>query len=125
MKISEILIFHQNYEKLSIEKMPFFVAYKLNKIFNAFAKDKEFYEEQMNKIILEYAQVDENGLPKQNADKSGILIQEDRIQECHEKINELQNLEIDIPEVTFSPTELNSLRVSPETLQSLMPFIYE
>ena len=122
MKLYQILNLPHVYETILEKNLPFSLAYKLNKLAEAVNKELEFYRNSMTKLIDEYAEK-ENGQPVllENGD---IKIIPEKITECQQRINELQNVEITI-DVSFTPEELEPLEMSIKDLQNLMPFIKE
>ena len=122
MKLYQILNLPHVYETILEKNLPFSLAYKLNKLAEAVNKELEFYRNSMAKLIDEYAEK-ENGQPVllENGD---IKIIPEKITECQQRINELQNVEITI-DVSFAPAELEPLEMSIKDLQNLMPFIKE
>ena len=122
MKLYQILNLPYVYETILEKNLPFSLAYKLNKLAEAVNKELEFYRNSMTKLIDEYAEK-ENGQPVllENGD---IKIIPEKITECQQRINELQNVEITI-DVSFTPAELEPLEMSIKDLQNLMPFIKE
>lgn len=122
MKLYQILNLPHVYETILEKNLPFSLAYKLNKLAEAVNKELEFYRNSMTKLIDEYAEK-ENGQPVllENGD---IKIIPEKISECQQRINELQNVEITI-DVSFTPAELEPLEMSIKDLQNLMPFIKE
>ena len=122
MKLYQILNLPHVYETILEKNLPFSLAYKLNKLAEAVNKELEFYRNNMTKLIDEYAEK-ENGQPVllENGD---IKIIPEKITECQQRINELQNVEITI-DVSFTPAELEPLEMSIKDLQNLMPFIKE
>ena len=122
MKLYQILNLPHVYETILEKNLPFSLAYKLNKLAEAVNKELEFYRNSMTKLIDEYAEK-ENGQPVllENGD---IKIIPEKITECQQRINELQNVEITI-DISFTPKELEPLEMSIKDLQNLMPFIKE
>ena len=119
MKLYQILNLPHVYETILEKNLPFSLAYKLKEAVN---KELEFYRNSMTKLVDEYAEK-ENGQPVflENGD---IKIIPEKITECQQRINELQNVEITI-DVSFTPAELEPLEMSIKDLQNLMPFIKE
>ena len=102
-------------------------AYKLNKIKQISDTELMFYTDEFNKIIDLYVKRDEKG----NAifaddDPTKVLIQEDKVQECNEKLNELHNIDVNFDDcyiLTLDELNTSDVICTPEELQSLMPFI--
>lgn len=122
MKIYQLLSLPALYNSISDKNLPFALAYKLSKLATQVNEELKFYQENLTKIIEEYGEK-ENGelIYLSNGD---IKIQEGKAEECHARIEELQNVEVDI-KVTFTPNELEPLEMSIKDLQALMPLINE
>lgn len=104
--------------------LPLKVAYKLNKIRKAVDKETDFYAEKFQEIVDTYAQKDENGELVFSNDNEQILIQPDKIDECNQKITELQNLEAQIENYSLKIEDFgNDIQCTPDELEALMPFL--
>lgn len=124
MKLYQVLGFPQFYQGIDMNKnLPFALAYKFNKLANKANEEINFYRENMQKIIEEYAERDENG-EMIFTDAENVKLRPDSTEECNKKINELSNIEVDI-NIKFTPEELSSLELSINDLQTLMPLIEE
>lgn len=126
MKIFEILQINSLKEKIENKKMPIKTAYKFNKFFIEIQKDVNFFNSSLQNIIKEYGKKDEKGNYVLTDNKNGVIIQEDKYNECMNKIQELNNIE---PEFSYIPSfkidELEFLELSMSELSLLMPFIEE
>ena len=125
MKIMDLLSFSNFYNQIKNEKINFQLAYKIEKLKREVDFHLNFYEENLNSLILQYADKEEDGELKKTNDGQGIAIQKGKEKECEEKINELINLEIEKPNISFSLDEFNSIQLSIENLKAIMPFINE
>lgn len=125
MKIIEIVSYQNLYAKLKDRQMPVKIAYKLNKLNAQLATEVVFYQESVQKILSECAQKDEEGNYIPNEDQTGVMIKPELLEECHTKINELQNLKVPIPDITFTLDELDCLGITPAELDCLIPLIQE
>ena len=125
MKISDALEFQHLYQRLKNEAISIRLAYKLNKLNNKVLSEASFYEDSLHKILNQYAEKDEYGNFIQNEDNTGILIQKECLEICHRKINELQSIEIDIFDISFTLDELEELKITPAELVCLESLIKE
>lgn len=123
MKLIDTLEYQVLYNRIKHDKIPLKTAYKLNKLHTKIKVENKFYEEEFQKLLDKYAKKDDNGDFLMNEDGSGVMIKEDLQRECHQKIEELQNMEVDIEKILFTLDELNCIEVSPMELNSLIPFI--
>ena len=124
MKMYEILDFSKVYNSIKDEKMSIKTAYKLNKLIKKIEEENNFYNIKFHEIIEQYAEKNDQG-EYQYIDEKSIKIKEGKEQECYKKISELQNLEIEIPNITFSIEELGDINLTIDTVNMLMPFIEE
>ena len=90
-------------EKLKDIKMSIKTAYKLSKLSNLLDNEIAFYQEQYKKIIDLYAERDENGNYKFiDENQQNIKIQSDKVKEASSAFEELQNLEVELPDIYFT-----------------------
>lgn len=124
MKMYEILDFSKVYNSIKDEKISIKTAYKLNKLIKKIEEENNFYNIKFHEIIEQYAEKNDQG-EYQYIDENSIKIKEGKEQECYKKISELQNLEIETPNITFSIEELGDINLTIDTVNMLMPFIEE
>lgn len=125
MKIIDALEFLRIYPKISSQTLPIKLAYKLNKLNCKIKNDGAFYEESLEKILQEYAEIDEKGNFIQNEAGDGIVIKEGLVNECHQKIKELQELSLETSDIFFTIEELEPLSITPAELNCLFSLIKE
>ena len=125
MKLIELYNTESLYNKLSSRTdLPIKLVYKLTKFFEVVNKEAEFYREELAKILNEYAERDEDGKVATTDDGLSIKIKKDCLTVCEEKLQELANLEVEVPDIKFSMDELPE-GLSVQELSYLMPFIEE
>ena len=98
-------------------------SYKLSRLSNKILQELNFYDQKMREIILEFSQKDENNSPKFSENEQNILIIPEKIDECRKQIYELENLDIEVPNIKFKIEEFEGLALSMTELNPLMPFI--
>jgi len=125
VKIYQIKNFNDIYEKIKNTTLPIKVGYSLAKLAACAQKEMDIYQSQLNKIIQEYGARDENDQLMQTEDGTGVKIQEDKIQECQEKLNELLTLEVEIDIKPISLNALENIELSLNEITSLSPFLIE
>lgn len=103
-------------------KMPTKTAYKFMKLLKAIEEEETFFNDKMREIIFEYGKKDENGQPI-FLENGNVEIVEGREVECNEKVRELENIEVEIPDTKFSIDELEVLELSPRDIYALEPVI--
>ena len=122
MILKDIFALQKLYGEIKNEKMPIRTAFKLNTLASKVQTEADFYKNQITNIISEYSEKDEYGNPKSPDGGQTITIQKDKVQECNEKIKELDELEIEIKE-RFYLEELECLNLTPQQLTCLMSLI--
>ena len=121
-----VLELNEFYNNIKNKKLPFQVAYKFSKIIRLIQGDVDFFEKEMNKLLNEYGKRDETGQFIFTEDNKGVVIQEEYIDKCNEKMNELYHLPITIEgDISFTVEELGFLDMTPQEISILMPFIRE
>ena len=126
MEIANLIKLNQLKSKFINVKMPIKTTYKFTRLFKEIEEQVEFFNTTLSDLIEEYGQKDENGNYILTDDQNGVKIQEDKYEECMSKINELNNLEVNLDYIpNFTLEELDNLELSIEEMVLLMPFITE
>lgn len=125
VKMSDVLDLSILYSKIKTKNFPIKTLYKFSKLFKAINEEKEFYSNNLQSIIDNYAERDEEGNYVQLDNGNAVKIQEDKIPEAQAKINELVALSVDVPDVTFTIEELESADFTVEEFNLFLPFISE
>lgn len=114
--------FSNAYTVLEKNNMNFSVAYKLIKIKkNIEAEINSFYSVQLSNIIQEYSQKDSEGNVVYN--NGNTVIAPSKKIECEQKLNELYAMEIDIEDINFELSEFDGIKITPEIMEGILPFI--
>ena len=127
MKMFEILELEGLLQKLTHKELPIRTLYKVDKLIKLVGKEKDFYQTQFQALVDTYAERDENGNYLYTDESAeAVKIIPDKIAECQSKMNELVNIEItDVPDISFTFEELDSLTLSYAEARPLMNFIKE
>lgn len=125
LKMGQVYEFQRFYENIKNIKLPLKIAYKLNKLIIQINTESSFYQQRFSEIINEFGKRDENGELIYSSDKTSVEIMDGRSLECQQKIEELQNLEVNIEGIEFTTDELESLNLTISEMGCLMPFIKE
>lgn len=97
------------------------LALKVIKFIKAIETETSFYDKKYSEIISKYAIKDENGAFIQN--EHGLSINKDSISAFTKEINDLNAVEVEIPNIKFDIDELNKCDLTGNGLYALYPFI--
>lgn len=105
------------------EKLSAKLSYKLMKFVSKLETEENFYNGKMREIIDTYCEKDENGnfIPLDN----GFKVKDGCILDCNKAISELDVLDVEAPEITFSVDELSEMKLSVSDMMALSHFITE
>ena len=124
-QLQTILNFSQFYSLTTSYKLPIKVAYKLSRLAAAIENEVTFYQTKFREILNEYCLVDDNGNYVPTDDGQGFKIQPGKETECNQAMADLHNLEIELPDITFSIDEFDGLELRIQDLNGIMPFIVD
>lgn len=113
------------YSRVKELKAPAKVAYKFNKLCVSLENENNFYGEELNKIIQQYGEREEDGSFKKTVDGTGIKIKQEVLETAQKEINNLDFLDVEAPDISFTIEELDGLQLSIEDFQYMLPFIKE
>ena len=125
LKMRQIIEFQNFYNNIKNTKLPLKTAYKLSKLLLQIDEELSFYQQKFAEIVNDFGKRDENGELRYSSDKTSIEIVEEHREECQQKIEELQSLEVNINEIQFTIEELEGLNLTISEMGCLMPFIKE
>lgn len=125
VKIIEAVDFITIYPIIKDMKLKFSTLYKVSKYFDACSKERDFYVENLNKIFDKYGERDESGGFKLTEDKTGIIIQDDKRDECNKELEDLMDIEVEIAADPLKIEELENLELDLATYAKIKPFIAE
>jgi hypothetical protein len=123
LKMHNILGFSNLYETVKAQKLPMKTAYKFAQLARAVEVELQFYQDKFNTIIREYGLFDENGQLVPTEDGSGIKLREGTEVECYGAIGELQAIDIELPDITFTIEEFSNVELTVVEMDVLMPFM--
>ena len=116
VKIRESLNNIQNLTKVKLR-----TSYNILKFMNESENDFQFYANHLQNIINEYGARDEDG--KLKIENESILVQEDKVKECQNKVDELENIEVNEYKLKIFLEDLDNTYLDRNTLAVLMPYI--
>lgn len=123
--IKDLVLFYNLYDQIKDRVPSIKTAYKMNKIYQRAAQEQAFVQEQQEKIAEKYAQRDSNGNIVLTDDKTDIMVEPSKMDECKKALRELIEIEVELPDYNFTLDELEPLNLSMNDLQPLMNFICE
>jgi hypothetical protein len=124
MKLHTIQKLQLTLSSLKATPMPLRLSYKFTKLLEKIEKDSEFFAEKAREIVFKYAEKNEEGNFIQTED-GNVYIRPDKVEEANNAIMELNNIEVEDVNITFTLDELESLSIAPEILQPLLSLIKE
>lgn len=125
LKMYQLTDFSSFFEKVKTQKMSFKTSYKLTLLAQEIQKHISYYQEQFRNLLLEYSKKDENGNPIPTEDGQGVLLVEETMNEAYQKLGELRELDVEVPDSKFSPDEFGDVELTPMEMTIIMPFIAE
>ena len=123
LKMHQIIDFPIFFQKVKAQKLSFKVSYKLMLLAQEIEKHINFYQETFRNLINEYGKKDENGNVMPTEDGQGVLLAEETMNEAYQKLAELRDLDVELPDTKFSVDEFDKIELAPEELINIMPFI--
>lgn len=123
LKMKQVTELQNLFDTMQNKILPIKTAYKLSKIKNKTTEEIDFYKKQFTEIINIYALRDDSGQYVYSEHQDGIQIQPKKEKECNQKIEELQNLNVTFPDITFQLDELDSVQLTIDGINALIPFI--
>ena len=120
--MQEIINFSVFYDVVKTQKVGIKTAYKLAQLSRAIETEMQFYREKLQSIILEYGQLDSNGLPISTEDGSGVKLRAGVEAQCFSAIEELQSIEVALPDIKFTFEEFENVELTVGEMNAAMPF---
>lgn len=109
--------------KVKSQKLPFKTAYKIVLFMQEIQKHIDFYNEKFHELLMEYSKKDDSGNPVPTEDGQGVLLAEETMNEAYAKLDELRNLDVELPDTKLSVEDFGDIEISPEEMIIIMPFI--
>ena len=125
LKMYQITDFPSLFSKVKSQKLPFKTAYRLTLLAQEIQKHIDFYQESFRNLLMEYGKKDENGNVMPTEDGQGVLLAEETMAEAYQKLAELRELDVELPDTKFSVDDFDKIEITAEEMFILMPFIGE
>jgi hypothetical protein len=100
-------------------------AYRLAQLAKAVEGELQFYREKLQTIVQQFGELDENGQPVPTADGNGIKLRPGTETECFAAMSELQNFEVELPDIKFHIEDFGNIELSSTEMVAVLPFIEE
>ena len=123
VKMYQIINFGTFYNEVCNTKIPLKLAFKLSNLTKAIDEKTAFYHEKLQEILKEYAEFDANGNVIPTDGGRGIKVKPGMEMECMAKVNELQSLDVDLPDITFDVEEFGNIELTLEVFNIITPFL--
>lgn len=108
MKLKELIQLRQILGALANQKMSIKSSYSIARFISQTNDAEVIYNQKIQELINEFGDRDQQN--KFKTDENGsISIKEGKEQECNDKIAEIDNFEIDVPQLTISEKDIDSL----------------
>ena len=123
LKMYQLNDFPSFFEKVKSQKLPFKTSYRLSMLVQEIQKHIDFYQESFRNLLTEYGKKDEEGNLVPTTDGQGVLLVEETMNEAYQKLAELRDLVVELPDTKFSVDDFDKIELSPEEMFVIMPFI--
>lgn len=121
--LAQAIKFNDFFDKIQTQTTSFQTSYNLSLLHQHTEKQNEFYLDQFRAIISQYGQKDEQGNLIFTEDGSNIQIIPEFAKRCYEELYELENVVVEVPDVSFQISDFQYMEISPMDIQAIMPFI--
>lgn len=111
------------FDKVKANKLPFKTSYRITLLMLEVEKHINFYQESFRNLLNEYGKKDENGNIMPTTDGQGVLLAEETMQEAYQKLDELRELDVELPDYKFDLDAFGDIEISPQEMILLVPFI--
>lgn len=124
MKIKILLLIKQLLCSILDVKLSIKTSYKIFKFIKQIENEEIFYNTKFKELLNMFGEKDDKGNFITD-DKGNIKLLEKNVIACRQAINDLDNLEVEIPNVSFTLEELEPLQLSVNQIILLQNFIQE
>lgn len=126
MKLHNLIEARNTLANHANERVSVKLAYWIMKFLKKSEQEETFYYDKYRELLNEFAKRDENGEIMRRPDAPDqILLIPERIEEYRSKVAELENTEVDVPDVRLTLGLLGELKLSAQEVYSLDELIVE
>ena len=123
MKINKLLKLVSTLQTLASKELPLRASYSIAKFLSQTQSDIAFFNNRLATFLSAYSEKDEEGNFKYSEDNNGIVIDPAHMDECASEMQDINNFEVETPELKIYYSDLEKIDISPEILMELMPYI--
>lgn len=124
-KMYSIIDFPSVFEKIKSQPLSIKTSYRLTLLALEIEKHIQFYQQNFHKILQEYGQRNEKGQFVPTEDGQGVKIIDGKFEECNNKLKELRDLDVELPDTKFSIDDFGDIALTPMEVYIIKPFIAE
>lgn len=124
MKIYELIKIREELVSLSKNNLKLRSSFNIAKFLSLTEKDAQFFQDKVVELIQKYGARDTSGQFILENNGSSVQIQQKYLDECQRGLNEINNYEIEVPELKIYYTDLPE-GLSVTTLFTIIDYILE
>lgn len=109
------------FKELANCSLKFQTSYKVVKLLKVYQENSEYYISQAQNIAQKYGEENESG-ELVSSDGTIFIPEENRLL-VQKEFDELNSVEVDIPDITFTPDEFIDVNMTPLMVEVLMPYL--
>lgn len=121
MTLNQVHLLVNLINSLSNESLSLKTGYKLIKLKDYLEKDANYFITKLSEIVTKYSDKDDFGNPIQN--EMGIQIKDEFLEACNNELVELQNIEVEIPNIKFNIEELENINLKLSDIELFKYFL--
>ena len=123
LKLGDIINFNVFYDTVKTQKLSFKTLYKLSTLAKSLDEKIVFYQEQLNNILRDCGELDADGNLIPTANGQGVKLKSGMQDQCINRLNELQNVEVEMPDISFSVEEFGDIELTLDVFNIISPFM--
>lgn len=125
MLISKVFQVRNIFMSIKNAKMPIKTSYQIARFLQATETSNTFYQEKFQEIVDNYAEHNEDGTYVLAADGQSIKIQPEHSDACVLAVKELEEMDVEIPNIKINPNDLENTELTVDQMYILMPLLSE
>lgn len=125
MKMSEVNNFLRVCGEIEAKPINIKTAYKLAKLRSKLQEEADFFTSRLQAIVQKYGELDEDGNLVYTDSGNGIKIRDGALADCQAEVDELEAIEVELPNIKFNLDEFDAFNMSLAQVEALYDFIEE